>query len=148
MQIIITTSLIFGIIIGESIAIRTFGISNKWYANLIDVMLFVVLLICLLNFIYLKEINYFLIIGLNFFLGLCTILLTKGLTTGFGFLSKKIIEKVNAPEITDDVLIAGLLRNLKNKGLKNAEIMNILVNSGFNKRKVEYYMNKTIYKEL
>ncbi len=146
LQFLVTVSLILGIISGETLAIKAFGSNSKWYLNMIDIFLFVILTILLLNNIYLKEIKYFLILGINFFVGLGSILITKSVTCGFGLLGKKITNKIDKKlKVTYDILMAGLVRNLKDRGLDNKELQSLLINSGFDKKKVNYFVKNSFY---
>ena len=137
MQILATVFLVFGVITGEAVSVRVFGFAKKWYLNLFEVVLFVFILINLFNLIYVQENDYYLLTTVNYFLGLLTIIFTKGVTSAFGFISNKIIEKQKLKlEPKEEMFIYGLTRNLLNNGLGKREIRNVLGNSGFNKRKI------------
>ncbi|MFA5405764.1 MAG: hypothetical protein WC307_00170 [Candidatus Nanoarchaeia archaeon] len=138
LQIITTLCLIIGIITGETISNKLFGYTKKWYLNIIEIFLFITLLITLFNNLYLQEINPIMMLTINFFFGLTAITITRAITSGAGFLSKRTKERATSKkEVTDDVILIGLTRNLFNKGLSKEEITNLLENSGFKTRKVK-----------
>ena|GEM_PF-2081111 len=143
-QFLTALSLIGGIIVGEAVATSIFGSNKKWYINIIELMLFILLLIVIMDKIYLPEANYFLILGINFFLGSTGILLSRGSTTGFGFLSQKIKLKLDERgKVSEQTLIIGLLRNLNGK-LPAQELKRLLENSGFNKKKVDFALKNQL----
>ncbi len=142
-QIITALCLVFGVLTGEIISNNIFGFFKKTYLNIIEIVVFISLLIVLFNNFYVKELNVLTVFSINFIFGLISILITRGVMSGAGLFSIKIKERYSLKsEIDEDILIIGLSRNLLNNGFTKVRIIDLLVNSGFNKRKVKKIVQK------
>jgi hypothetical protein len=132
-----------GVVTGETISNKVFGLSKKWYLNILEIFLFITLLIVLFNNLYISQLDYFIVFVINFLFGTIAIMITRGILSGAGFFSKKVKKKYELnKEIDEKVIILGLTRNLLRKGLNNDEIKDILENSGLNKGKVRNSVKK------
>jgi len=137
-QIITTFCLLLGVVSGEAISNKLFGISKKWYLNIIEIFLFISLLVLLFNNFFITELSTVIVFILNFFFGIIAITTTRTIISGAGFFTKKIKQKYAlSKEINEEIIIIGLIRNLLPKGINKDGIKNILENSGFNKGKVK-----------
>ncbi len=143
-QIATTFLLISGVTLGEFISNSIFGLAKKWYLNILELFLFVVLIIFIFNNIYVKSIDTPFIMVLNFLIGLITIIVTRSIITAGGFFAVKIKRTYKLKsELNEETLIYGLARNLLAKGIGKEDLINILENSGFNKRKIRNILDKT-----
>jgi len=142
-QIINTLCLITGVIIGETASNKLFGFAKKWYLNIIEVVLFIIILIALFDNTYIQESNPLITAVINLIFGTTAITITRGLVSGIGFFSKRIqIRKGQRNQINETTIIIGLTRNLLRKGIDKEEIINILQNSGLNKRNTVKTVNQ------
>jgi len=143
LQIINTLCLIIGVIIGETASNKLFGFSKKWYLNMIEVMLFIIILITLFNNTYIQESNAITTAIINLVFGTTSITITRGIVSGIGFFSKRIqTKKEQRNQINETTIIIGLTRNLLRKGIDKEEIINILQNSGLNNRNTAKTVNQ------
>ncbi len=136
LQVALTLSLVFSVVLGESLSTRVFGVLKNSWLYLLDILLFVVLVVVALNNIGVE--NPVIALPLYFLSGFLIIISVRGLTTLLGFESAKSIRRdKKRVEANEEHYIENLIRNLERYNLKVDEIEEVLLNSGFKKKLVE-----------
>lgn len=136
LQVALTLSLVFSVVLGESLSTRVFGVLKNSWLYLLDILLFVVLVVVALNNIGVE--NPVIALPLYFLSGFLIIISVRGLTTLLGFESAKSIRRdKKRVEANEEHYIENLIRNLERYNLKVDEIKEVLLNSGFKKKLVE-----------
>jgi len=147
-QLASTLALILGIILGEVLAIKSFGIIKNKIYYLLDILLFVCILVIALNKFIVPSFDLLRLIFVNFSIGFITIIFARGVVSLAGFLSKRTYEKIARPLDQEDFII-GLKTALKRRGFDENEIYRIAKEVGFNNKKIReiIYFPKLINKE-
>jgi hypothetical protein len=135
-QILATLALVLGIAAGESLATRAFGTFKKSWYYLVEIAIFVISIVIILNNFALKELNSTLIILFYFIIGLVIIICIRGAMTGFGILAEQVKEKVLKIRKEEDYII-GLRKALQRRSFSSKQIKRIATETGFNKDKIE-----------
>ena len=131
-QILTTLVLVIGIILGESISTKAFGMFKKTWFYLIEITFFVLILVLIFNSVSLteySEIATLLIYGISGFL---TIIFVRGVMSGLGIFSKHVEKKVLRKKDEKDYII-GLKKSLERRGFEIEEIIKIAKETGFRK---------------
>jgi len=129
-QMISTLMLVLGIASGELVAIKAFGVLKKKWLYIVEIGIFVLIIVFILNTVMLEQFNEFVIIAIYFFTGFLSILFVRGLISGFGFLAIQIKENV-LKEYKQEDYIAGLKKALERRNFKEEEIKRIAKEAGF-----------------
>jgi len=129
-QMISTLMLVLGIASGELVATKTFGVLKKKWLYIVEIGIFVLIIVFILNTVMLEQFNEFVIIAIYFFTGFLSILFVRGLISGFGFLAIQIKENV-LKEYKQEDYIAGLKKALERRNFKEEEIKRIAKEAGF-----------------
>jgi hypothetical protein len=135
-QVLATLALVLGIAAGESLVTRAFGTFKKSWYYLIEVAIFVVSIVVILNNFAIKELNSTFIILFYFITGLVIIICIRAAMTGFGILAEQVKEKVLKIRKEEDYII-GLRKALQRRSFSSKQIKRIAAETGFNKDKIE-----------
>lgn len=135
-QVLATFALVLGIIGGEIASTKAFGILKKSWMYLVEILVFVVALVILLDNFAITELNSSLIILFYFFTGCITIIAIRAGMTGFGIVSEQIKEKIIKVRKEKDYIV-GLRKALKRRGFETKEMKRIAKEVGFKKEKIE-----------
>lgn len=129
-QMISTLMLVLGIASGELIATKAFGILRKKWLYVVEIGIFVLIIVFILNTVMLEKFNEFIIITIYFLTGFLSILFVRGMISGFGFLAIQIKENI-LKEYKQEDYIAGLKKALERRNFKEEEIKRIATETGF-----------------
>jgi hypothetical protein len=129
-QTLSTITLILGIAMGEILATRAFGMLKKRWLYFVEIALFVVIIVLILNTVMLSQFDITVIMLINFFCGMLSILFVRGVISGVGFLADHIKEKV-LKEYKQEDLCAGLKKALERRGFEENEIKRVAKEVGF-----------------
>jgi hypothetical protein len=135
LQMALTLSLVVSAMLGELVSTKVFGTLKSAWLYIIDIILFVVVMVVVLNSIGVYE--ALIAVPLYFISGFLTIVSVRGLTTLMGFESAKLAEKGKISEVREEHYIKNLRRNLERYNMEEDEIEEVLLNSGFKKRLVQ-----------
>ncbi|MCD6547725.1 MAG: hypothetical protein J7K22_04205 [Nanoarchaeota archaeon] len=128
LQMLATLSLVIGITIGEFLASKVFGVFKKMYMQILEVVLFVVLLVFILNSFV--PYNSWFSLLIYFVIGFITVVFVKGVLSGAGILSYHLSKKMIKKRDSTDLLI-GLKKALERRGFKQEDIKRIAKECGF-----------------
>lgn len=130
-----TLVLVLSVVLGESLSTKVFGTLKNVWLYLLDITLFVGVLVVVLNNV--STANIYTAVPVYFASGFLTIVCVRGLTTLLGFGSGRVAEKRKRSHAGEEQYVENIGRNLKRYNLKDDEIKEVLLNSGFKKKVVE-----------
>jgi len=135
-----------GIILGESVFSRSSGVFKKKYQYFLNLVLLIIITTVLVSLFSVREgqdlINAFVL----FSIGFMSIITSSFLTSLIGVSFEKTRKKLRK-EKDEGVLIMNLIRNLKKQGLSEKTIGEVLISSGFNKRKTKNYLSNNVFEK-
>ncbi len=135
-QLANTFLFLFGVILGENICTKVFGIPKKKMFFL-EILIFVFVSVLSVNFVTIA--NEMLQYPLSFFMGFISITTARAFSSSFGYYSiKKKGEYVPKRDMNN--IVFNLIRNLKEGGMSYKKIEQILKKSGFNKKMVDKWV--------
>jgi len=135
--------LILGIYVGEYVSNFVFGIMESKYQYIIDWVLFFVSYLLVLNHMLIyKGISTIFFVFVYFLLSFLITIIVRGITTIFGIKAKK--KEIIFGTRKEDIVLLSIMNSLKKERMKKEEIISILVNAGFNSKKLEKLYNKTL----
>lgn len=133
-QIFLTLSFVFGIFAGEILASKIFGIPKKFIVQILEIVFFIIIAITIFNFLLLEEFNIYVTAAVYFIIAFLVIFFLRGITTLLGRISLRI-QKRKEKKREDNIV--DFTRSLARRGYTKEEIKNMLVESGFNRKKIE-----------
>ncbi len=124
-------ALVFGSILGEALTLRVLGFPRVKTLYVLEVVIFVSLILLLFN--NLPYFPLYLSIIVIFLVGFYASMASRTISTLFGLLSLTLKQRKKR-ELKP--ILRNLLKLLKRRGMKEEEIVEILVNAGFHPREV------------
>jgi len=137
-QIISTVLFLIGVIIGENLASKTFGIPKKeWF--LIEIIVFATISAFLVSNTFITS--DVLLYPTSLLLGIISMYASRGISTLLGLTGERIEKKLDRKFGLDEVTIS-IIRELHRKGMDRKEIKDILTRSGFGRRRVNKFLRE------
>jgi len=138
-QILTTFALILGVAGGETVSSKVFGLLKKSWHYLVEIAIFVLIMVIILNTIVFTEFESVTVILSYFAMGFGTIITIRAGISGFGFLTEHIKNEILKTKEEEDFII-GLKKSLERRGIAHKEIFKISKEIGFSQNKI----NKTL----
>lgn len=135
-QVLATLALVLGILAGESVATKAFGMLKKSWMYIIEILLFVIAIVILMDNFTITEFDSTTIILFYFLIGFLVIIGIRSLMTGFGIMAEQVKHKGLKIKKEEDYIV-GLRKALERRGFEKREIRRIAKEIGFKKRKIE-----------
>ncbi len=131
-------SLVFGGILGSYLAQVVFGRPKYGWSKIVEIVVYSVVLILSFTLAIPTKITLELL-GIYFLIGLFASLLSRGVSTGLGFLAVYVEEttKEKKERTREEKLIINVARILFYYGLSDEDVLNTLVSAGFDRNLVE-----------
>lgn len=133
-QIVTTLSFVFGIFTGEILASKIFGVPKRMLIQLLEIILFIVIVMVIFNFLLISGYAFYLTLAIYFVIAFLVIFFLRGTTTLLGRASLRL-QKTKEKEREDNVV--DLTRSLARRGYNESEIRRMLIESGFDKKKID-----------
>ncbi len=128
LQIFSLLSLVFGIVLGEAVTYKIFGVPKPGIL-IIDIMLFVILISIIFSFVSFTEFNFFYYI-VNFLGGLVSIICVRSIEGVFG---------MTETTIAQEKLLVNVIRLMTKHGFSKEEMEDALRRSGYSPKVLEKY---------
>jgi len=140
LQIITTLALISGISIGEFLSTKVFGILKKSWLYIVELLIFVIIIVTILNSISLEIYSIYLIAVIYFISGFLTIIFVRGIISGLGLFSEHFKRNILKNKNELDYIL-GLKKALERRKFKQDDILKILKEVGFSEKNINKIIN-------
>lgn len=146
-QIFNSMSLIIGIIFGGFVATKAFGTMKKSYQYLIELIAFIALITIILNTIQINAESIIASSSVFFIVGSSTIIFVRSITSALGY-GTKVAKNVVVPPKEKSVELSILIRNLKKKGIKHDDILDIMKGTEFRRLEVKKALKHNVFERI
>lgn len=133
-QIALTLSFVFGVLAGEIAGSKIFGTPKKFIIQILEIIFFIIIAMTVFNLILLEEMNIYTTMVIYFIIASLVIFFLRGITTLLGRISLRIQTQKEKKKESREIDFA---RSLARRGYKKQEIKRMLLESGFNKKKID-----------
>jgi hypothetical protein len=133
-QIALTLSFVFGVLAGEIAGSKIFGTPKKFIVQIVEIIFFIIIAMTVFNLILLEDMNIYTTMIIYFIIAALVIFFLRGVTTLLGRISLRIQMKKEKKKESKEIDFA---RSLARRGYKKQEIKRMLLESEFNKKKVD-----------